>query len=575
MSRGCCVLDAGRRAKTVPSRLFRGRLASALLQGSMFPRARVWSATLLLLAACGGGASNHRPSPAPARPTPTLRILAVTDLDGALEPCGCTSRPLGGIDRLSARLSELRSEAPSSLFVVGNTFVGPERNAEPAFAEQMRLNEQALASILHAIHSDAVALGPADLALGLDHLAASGQAALPFMAANPGATEPTEPRAAEPTDAPPAAGPSLPASASLEVGDLHVGVFTMAATDARGDSEETPVDTARLRIGELKSAGAEFVVALVSTSRRETRRIARLEGVDLVIQAGLDRAEALAPSEEGGALVVNGGRQGQGLLVVDLYRRGDGAFHDASAWSRRARAGGIRAEAASLETRIREWERSGGVAEADLQHQRARLAQLRQSAADAEASVDTIPAEGNVASARLLELTPEVPRDPAIRAILEHHDRQVSEANRRVWADITPPEPAEGAATYVGSERCGSCHAAAMSWWSATPHGQAYATLERTHKEFDLECVGCHVTGYRQPGGSNVTHVENLKGVGCEVCHGAGSLHVGAPDRVRLDSAPAASICLHCHTEAHSDLFDFDAYRTMLIVPGHGQRETP
>ena len=45
------------------------------------------------------------------------------------------------------------------------------------------------------------------------------------------------------------------------------------------------------------------------------------------------------------------------------------------------------------------------------------------------------------------------------------------------------------------------------------------ATLTTQFKEFNLDCVGCHVTGYGRPGGSTVTHVEKLKDVQCEACH--------------------------------------------------------
>ena len=54
--------------------------------------------------------------------------------------------------------------------------------------------------------------------------------------------------------------------------------------------------------------------------------------------------------------------------------------------------------------------------------------------------------------------------------------------------------------------RCQGCHQQAYTWWRGTPHGRAYETLTSRHKEFHLECVGCHVTGYELPGGSTVTH---------------------------------------------------------------------
>jgi predicted CXXCH cytochrome family protein len=64
------------------------------------------------------------------------------------------------------------------------------------------------------------------------------------------------------------------------------------------------------------------------------------------------------------------------------------------------------------------------------------------------------------------------------------------------------------------------------------------------------QCVACHVTGY-QP--SAKTWQE--PGVGCESCHGPGSEHVGAKDKLgtivrpaKLDPLRAAMICGECHS---------------------------
>ena len=124
----------------------------------------------------------------------------------------------------------------------------------------------------------------------------------------------------------------------------------------------------------------------------------------------------------------------------------------------------------------------------------------------------------------------------------------------------------------MGGEGWGSCHSDALAWWKTTPHGNAYATLTTRNKQFDLNCVGCHVTGYSQPGGSNVTHVENLENVGCENCHGPGSAHVANSSAAMRTEVPE-STCVRCHSPEHSDRFAYEAYRQMLLVPGHGLKE--
>ena len=107
-------------------------------------------------------------------------------------------------------------------------------------------------------------------------------------------------------------------------------------------------------------------------------------------------------------------------------------------------------------------------------------------------------------------------------------------------------------ATYVGSARCESCHEHAHDVWANSPHAKAMDTLEKekfpSNRHYDPECVKCHTTGFQQPGGYNdlvlnianwpappavkptaaqlAKHNTNLRGVGCESCHGPASEHV-------------------------------------------------
>jgi Cytochrome c554 and c-prime len=87
-------------------------------------------------------------------------------------------------------------------------------------------------------------------------------------------------------------------------------------------------------------------------------------------------------------------------------------------------------------------------------------------------------------------------------------------------------------ATYAGSESCKKCHEAAYEIWAASPHPHAYETLVNKAKrpnlrQYDGECVDCHVTGFRYVSGfTDEQHTPLLKGVGCESCHGPASLHI-------------------------------------------------
>jgi hypothetical protein len=82
------------------------------------------------------------------------------------------------------------------------------------------------------------------------------------------------------------------------------------------------------------------------------------------------------------------------------------------------------------------------------------------------------------------------------------------------------------------------------------------------------------VTGYGKPGGAAVVQNTGLVDVGCESCHGPGSLHAEDPDadegkNVKL--VVPEPVCTACHNAEHSDKFEYASYREQLIVPGHGK----
>jgi hypothetical protein len=86
-------------------------------------------------------------------------------------------------------------------------------------------------------------------------------------------------------------------------------------------------------------------------------------------------------------------------------------------------------------------------------------------------------------------------------------------------------------AKYVGSLECRGCHAEAFKIWNGTPHAHAYHSLETAKhpglRQYDGECVMCHVVGFGyQTGFTNESKTDFLLDVGCESCHGPGSMHI-------------------------------------------------
>ncbi|MBY0514568.1 MAG: cytochrome c family protein [Gemmataceae bacterium] len=94
--------------------------------------------------------------------------------------------------------------------------------------------------------------------------------------------------------------------------------------------------------------------------------------------------------------------------------------------------------------------------------------------------------------------------------------------------------------SYVGSEKCATCHAAEYLKWKDTGHSHALEALETKAKRpglrnFDGECMVCHTVGLGyKTGFESVEKTPHLKHVGCENCHGPGSGHMSAPNNADL-----------------------------------------
>jgi hypothetical protein len=467
-------------------------------------------------------------------------MVVVTDLKGYLEPCGCTSDPLGGIDRLAAQLRALRDgPAPIVFLIAGDAFFDTAE-LEPARVDQANRNAKTLAGILAELGLTAVLPGRRDRAQPPEVLAELREASgFRWLAMD----------------------------SDADVLRTDAGSLRLAVVGVRPGAERDSVAAA---VGTVQ-AETDLTIALVDGSRRDANRIGAIDGVDFVLQGGLDEDDPMPPHQAGKAWVLHASRQGQGLTVVDVFRKKkDEPFVDRSEWSRSERAGQLDRQVEELSAKIADWEKSGNVDAADLEAQRARLAGLKKGRQALD--VPTVGADGNALFATWIPLGKKAPRDPEVEKLMRKHDKVVNEANKAAFAGLEPPPLGPDDIAYVGSAACSGCHQTAYAWWRNHSHGVAYLTLQQRNKEYNLDCVGCHVTGYERPGGSTVTHNLDLElvNVGCESCHGPGAAHAKDPEKVGIVRDTSESTCVECHNDEHSDLFDFDDYRKTLVVPGHG-----
>jgi len=136
--------------------------------------------------------------------------------------------------------------------------------------------------------------------------------------------------------------------------------------------------------------------------------------------------------------------------------------------------------------------------------------------------------------------------------------------------------------TYIGAAKCAMCHKSEKSGqafpkWDASKHSKSLAALSSpeaadaakalgvANPTTDAKCLKCHA-----PLAEKAAELK-AEGVGCEVCHGAGSEYKSMA--VMKDKAEAVkkglklyanadaikAHCLTCHENAHNKAFDFAA----------------
>ena len=376
------------------------------------------------------------------------------------------------------------------------------------------------------------------------------------------------------------AGAPVEAPKIVEIGGVKVGVFGVVdpvswPAAVSGVTAGDATAAARSAISTLRGQGAQVVVALAQLARPAARKLAReAPGIDFLL-VGQDAPDQPPPGAEavGTTFLVTPANRGQVLARLDLHvDAAPGPLTDAIGPDRAA------AEGKKLEERIAQltkdlagWEKDPSAEKAFVERNRADLETMKKDRQALAASPLRAPSAGSWFVLRQVAIKKGLACDPAVVARKQKLDEAVGAANRAAAKDEKPPAPAPGRPTYAGIDDCADCHKEAVAFWKKTPHAKAWKTLTAVGKQWNRDCIGCHLTGWAEPGGATLADNEKLREVQCEVCHGPGSLHVDAPKKEPLARAPAPEFCAsRCHTKEHSDTFVLDAYLRDVTGPGHG-----
>ena len=160
-----------------------------------------------------------------------------------------------------------------------------------------------------------------------------------------------------------------------------------------------------------------------------------------------------------------------------------------------------------------------------------------------------------------------IPQDDSLRALMQTYRGEIRRTRLAVddpnnlASDAVPG--VRTAAGYAGTEQCLACHPGAAAVWKSSAHAGAFATLTGRNADADPKCIGCHTVGFGAASGYRREFgAARLADVGCESCHGPGSLHIRqrqGDSSVNFTFRPlAAGDCIRCHYGEFSRPFVWD-----------------
>lgn len=469
----------------------------------------------------------------PEWPKPLLTLVVTGEQFGYFEPCGCTANQLGGMARRAGLFSKIESLGWT---VRGVDVGGLSRRSGP----QAQIKFETMLESLRELKYVALGMGVAELRLDPGYLLAqhleTGDPRLCFLGANLTFLGTKE------------LGTPLPYTIA-EVEGCKVGITSVMSDTIRREviPDRTPEEAAvaDLQWGDPAEALAEvlkkfdeeevdFKVLLSQSTDEEIReQAAAFPQFDIIVAAdGKDGDRE--PEMIGSVRLLRVGEKGKTAGVVGLYPRGE--------------KDSIRYE------------------------------------------LVTISAAHFSESEKMTELM------------------KVYQGRLKDSSIVTAENPVThpSGASFVGASKCGECHTKAFEIWKDTPHAHAFESLDPIHqrhgyerlhgiaRDFDPECLSCHVTGWDpeeyvrfRSGFVNKEFAADdsekllqalMGGSQCENCHGPGSRHVelieagnteAAAKEVRVTLEHAKNeTCGKCHDADNSPDFNFEKYWEKVKHPG-------
>ena len=305
----------------------------------------------------------------------------------------------------------------------------------------------------------------------------------------------------------------------------------------------------------------DMIIVLSNLPPAENRKIAeQFKDIHLIIQAGKAGGD-IVPKALNNTLITQTAKQGKYVGIMNINWRNSRQWGTDKA----GRLKKQRNTLGRLNWQISKYEKHGDPLEslkkypAKLQVYK-RLLKQRQSV---EQQVERLSQEINASHGapepctfknRFVAMETTMPDDQQVKELVDKLNKKVNEMGK-ARAKINQNMHKK----YSGWRPCGNCHAKILAAWQKTKHAKAYETLVEKKRQFNLDCIYCHVTGISRSNAVDALSIGvDLREVSCEACHGPGKKHLKDPERFKLIARPTAKLCLTCHTEEHDGSFDYE-----------------
>lgn len=472
---------------------------------------------------------------------------------------------MGGLSRKTYQMKQLREKAPTSSITLdaGNLLFKGQRVQH----SQEALTAVGLMDIYRLMGYDAVAVGPVDLAAGIGLLKSGLEQGFPWLSAN--ITDESN-------------RPIFPATMVLNRGELRIGVVAVSGTPIPAPQGIKFADWRTILPLHLKTltGQCELLIVLSSLKASENKELLRLFPQIPILITANEQQDSITPRITGETLVTQTSAQGKHLGVLKVnWLPGHGWGKDygeeqmllgeqLNILNRRMLR--IKRDSVKLGT-------SPDQALGQLEQEKDRVIEkMRQTKKELQnPGVNNSTASNYDGS--FIPLTANLPQDHDVsEAIDALKENIIAELDKSVTKSTSSDAASKVYPGIVGSSRCAECHQRQTEFWQSIGHSQAYATLQGQNQHFNLDCLPCHVTHTTGipatgtpplPQETMLSLPEDLRAVGCEMCHGPGESHVKSPEKSIPKNTVDQQTCTTCHTTDHDADFVYQHKISAINCP--------